>query len=569
VLAQDIYQNIVAEGLKVFFARITLEDKIGTAYEPYIFSALNSAKVMLIVGTSKENFNAVWVRNEWTRYLALTKSKKDKVLIPCYEKMDAYDLPEEFAHLQAQDASKIGFMQDLVRGVKKIIDAGKPKVNGVVQTNTMSQEQKQAIYKIAKKDMGVAIEAKVLSHREKKKIFKGLAKDFERIGDYEDAIDLAKKCTERYQEENRKSKMASLKIITVFVIIIAVIGGLAFTFYIKPNKEYNLAKEKYDNNEYYSAIKALTKMGNYKDSEQLVTLAKEKWKKANINTVSGEAKKAVAVKEIGTVINFSSVFNEFSGLQQVEMIGEDIFGLTTNGKLVVALEGTQEYSNIESVKDWTNIVAIKASNDYLFGLKDNGTVLCQRYKEKEKQDLVERNKDKDIDTSSWQQIVQIQPCLGGIVGLKEDGTLVQSGVNNSAIVKIGEWKDIVQLTGANRFLIGLKEDGTLVGTSEDSNILKIQNEKDVIALSSNYYYSHHFAFVTKNRIVKAIGDNEKGQCDVVSFDNIAALYAGDAYTIGVTKDKKAMAKGEYNDDYYKGVNTWTGIKLFEEWRTMK
>ena len=47
VLANDLYHQLQMEGFKVFFARITLEDKIGTAYEPYIFAALNSAKVMV------------------------------------------------------------------------------------------------------------------------------------------------------------------------------------------------------------------------------------------------------------------------------------------------------------------------------------------------------------------------------------------------------------------------------------------------------------------------------------------------------------------------------------------
>ena len=41
--------------------------------------------------------------------------------------MDAYELPEEFAHLQAQDMSRLGFMQDLVRGIKKLTAAPKPK----------------------------------------------------------------------------------------------------------------------------------------------------------------------------------------------------------------------------------------------------------------------------------------------------------------------------------------------------------------------------------------------------------------------------------------------------------
>lgn len=127
VLANDLYYQLTQEGFKVFFARITLEDKLGTAYEPYIFAALNSAKVMVVVGTKPQYFNAVWVRNEWSRYLALIKNGAKKILIPAYKDMDPYDLPEEFSHLQAQDMSKLGFMQDLVRGIKKLTAKDEPK----------------------------------------------------------------------------------------------------------------------------------------------------------------------------------------------------------------------------------------------------------------------------------------------------------------------------------------------------------------------------------------------------------------------------------------------------------
>jgi hypothetical protein len=121
VLAQDIYDRLTKEGFKVFFARITLEDKLGVAYEPYIFSALNSAKVMIAIGTRPEYLNAVWVKNEWSRYLAMIASGEEKTLIPAYRDMDAYSLPEEFSHLQGQDMAKIGFMQDLVHGVRKLV----------------------------------------------------------------------------------------------------------------------------------------------------------------------------------------------------------------------------------------------------------------------------------------------------------------------------------------------------------------------------------------------------------------------------------------------------------------
>ncbi|MBQ9950271.1 MAG: TIR domain-containing protein, partial [Clostridia bacterium] len=121
-------------GFKVFFARITLEDKLGSAYEPYIFAALNSAKVMVVLGTKPEFFNAVWVKNEWSRYLALIKQGQKKMLIPAYKDMDPYDLPEEFSHLQAQDMSKLGFMQDLIRGIKKIAQADVSKATVVKET---------------------------------------------------------------------------------------------------------------------------------------------------------------------------------------------------------------------------------------------------------------------------------------------------------------------------------------------------------------------------------------------------------------------------------------------------
>lgn len=121
VIANDIYYQLTQEGFKVFYAAITLEDKLGSEYEPHIFSALNTAKVMLSLGTKPEYFNAVWVKNEWSRFLKIMKKDRSKMLIPCYRDMDAYELPEEFSHLQAQDMSKIGFITDLIRGIKKVI----------------------------------------------------------------------------------------------------------------------------------------------------------------------------------------------------------------------------------------------------------------------------------------------------------------------------------------------------------------------------------------------------------------------------------------------------------------
>ena len=136
--AQDVYYGLTEQGLKVFFSRITLEDKLGQQYEPYIFAALNSAKVMVVVGSRPEYFNAVWVKNEWSRYLSLMKHDHKRLLIPCYRDMDPYDLPEELSMLQSQDMSKIGFMQDLLRGIQKVMQQPTSAPQGVrVETATV------------------------------------------------------------------------------------------------------------------------------------------------------------------------------------------------------------------------------------------------------------------------------------------------------------------------------------------------------------------------------------------------------------------------------------------------
>lgn len=121
VLSQDLYDALTARGYRVFFSRITLEDKLGQEYEPFIFAALNSARIMLAVGTDYEFYNSVWVKNEWSRFLKLMTKDKHKHLIPCYKGIDAYDMPSDFTKLQAQDLGKIGAVQDILRGVEKLL----------------------------------------------------------------------------------------------------------------------------------------------------------------------------------------------------------------------------------------------------------------------------------------------------------------------------------------------------------------------------------------------------------------------------------------------------------------
>lgn len=120
VIAGELYRKLADEGYRVFFSRVTLEDKAGSAYEPYIYSALNSARVMLLLTTSAENLRSAWVRNEWSRFLALA-ADGEKTLAVLSKGVAPGALPEELRHLQMTDIEKLGWEQDIIHGLEKLI----------------------------------------------------------------------------------------------------------------------------------------------------------------------------------------------------------------------------------------------------------------------------------------------------------------------------------------------------------------------------------------------------------------------------------------------------------------
>lgn len=123
IAAQDIYTGLTDEGYKVFFARHTLRSKAGSEYEPYIYAALSSAKVMLVIGSKPQYFNAVWVKNEWARYLGMMQQGV-KTIIPCFKQIDVGDLPVQLRHFQALDMEGVLFYGNLLNSIERVI--GKP-----------------------------------------------------------------------------------------------------------------------------------------------------------------------------------------------------------------------------------------------------------------------------------------------------------------------------------------------------------------------------------------------------------------------------------------------------------
>ena len=86
----------------------------------------------------------------------MMKSDKGKTLIPCYKDLDAYDMPKEFKNLQGQDMGKLGWLQDLIRGVQKLLHpenasvlqrtddvSGAPKRSALLERASLALEESE------------------------------------------------------------------------------------------------------------------------------------------------------------------------------------------------------------------------------------------------------------------------------------------------------------------------------------------------------------------------------------------------------------------------------------------
>ena len=97
----NLHKFLEEKGYKVFNSEVT-KLPVGDLYEPYIISALLSSKVMIVVGTCRENMESQWVKNEWSRFQWLQYHEKkltgktDRKLL-CYlaQSMQPRDIPKD------------------------------------------------------------------------------------------------------------------------------------------------------------------------------------------------------------------------------------------------------------------------------------------------------------------------------------------------------------------------------------------------------------------------------------------------------------------------------------------
>ena len=101
--AREIYDQLTKQNLKVFFSGVTLVEYPGEEYEPIIYHAIQSSKIMIVYGSKVEYISSRWITNEWKRfkYYIDKRDKKQDSLIVLYNNLDPSRLPFPLDHCTA------------------------------------------------------------------------------------------------------------------------------------------------------------------------------------------------------------------------------------------------------------------------------------------------------------------------------------------------------------------------------------------------------------------------------------------------------------------------------------
>lgn len=158
--------------------------------------------------------------------------------------------------------------------------------------------------------------------------------------------------------------------------------------------------------------------------------------------------------------------------------------------------------------------------------------------------------DDDYDEHSacdWLDIVAISAGDHHIVGLQSDGTVITAGRSAEGLFDASYWTDVAAIYAGDYHTVAVFEDGSIgaVGRNKngqcDTDLLTMyQGQEKAVAVSAG---SRHTLVLLESGRVIACGDNFRNACDVSGWTDIAAIYTGSHYSVGLKTDGTIVAAG--------------------------
>ena len=510
---------------------------------------------MLTICSSKENIEAVWVKNEWSRFLGFRQNDNSKTLLPLYFGMDKAELPEEFALLSAYDIHTDGFEDELLRGIKKLIPLPIMKakrrkqilkVTGIVAAclaliagiaAAIIIPQKLEEKRLAEEEAIRASEAAALEKANEDAYqvamtlfdnadYTAAEAAFIALGDYKDSAHMAARCP------------------------------------IQP--DYDAAMQLYYDGKYAQATWALEALGDYEDAAVQKEKAELSWRKS--------------------LANISAADKYWNPLKS--------YTITPNGAVSDGL------SEVIKVGQHGKVVSVETA---LVALYEDGTICSDR-------------NGNIVDYTDYKDVVQIMPTHWdlGTIALKSDGTVVIVETQESfdertkafaaeCFAETAEWKNIVKLVSCvdtwgsadfriavagidvegNVFLCGQMDwfspevNGYEVKTFADHSQLVTNINSLSISVESVYgegffktYYINAAALTNDGKIVTYI-NGETSTVDASDVVEVSLEY-GEVYTLSSDGKYRQLGSNKVlqNDVirlFNGGIITRSSTVVYDEW----
>ena len=212
-IAQEIHSILEDNHVKSFCRRVSMDGLTGDVAQTVDAIALSNAKVVLLIGTSKEHLSLLWEENK--------ERFEGKKIVPVYYGMNGNDIPAEIKGIQALKYDSVGASKDIIRVVSKFVG------------NNFTDEDYQSRHDKQKKRTIIIVVVVIVA-----------------------LLVIIGICITNKKKDEQDTTIDT--------------GAVDDILPLDENSLYEQAVGYKDNDKYADAIEILSKLGDYKDSETLL-----------------------------------------------------------------------------------------------------------------------------------------------------------------------------------------------------------------------------------------------------------------------------------------------------------
>ena len=152
-----------------------------------------------------------------------------------------------------------------------------------------------------------------------------------------------------------------------------------------------------------------------------------------------------------------------------------------------------------------------------------------------------------------------------LVSLRDDGTVLAAGSNDSGQCNVQDWESIAAVYAYDSITAGLRTDGTVVVAGRDALNESVSSWRDVTMLALGI---NHILGLTQDGRVLSAGTNLSGCCETGDWENIVSVWADDSLSIGITEEGRVKIAGslyygmleEEQNEVKERISSWTEIR---------